>query len=139
MPSSISVVLRVGVPSSSIDERAAAIGDGAVVDDGDAGRGDALAHQAGKGALLLAVEVALEAVADGFVQEDARPARAEDHVEGSGGRRHRREIDQRLAQRLVDGALPHVLGDEAVEALAAAHAVRAGLLAVAVAGDDRTR
>ena len=48
-----------------------------------------------------------------------------------------REVDQRLAQRLVDGGLPHVVGDEALEALAAAHAVRAGLLAVAVADDDR--
>ena len=78
----------------------------AVVDDGDAGRGDALAHQAGEGALLLAVEVALEAVADRLVEQDAGPARAEHHVEGAGRRRDGGEIDQRLAERLVDGELP---------------------------------
>ena len=129
---------RVGRRALVVDgERAAAERDGAVIDDGHAGRGDALAHQAGEGAFLLAVEVALEAVADRLVEEDARPARAEHHVEGPGGRRHRREIDQRLAERLVDGGVPHVLGDEALEALAAAHAMRAGLLAVAVADDHR--
>ena len=113
MPSSISVV-ELRRRALVVDgERAAAVGDGAVVDDGDAGRGDALAHQAGEGALLLAVEVALEPVADRLVQQDARPAGAEHDVEGAGRRRHRVEIDQRLAQRLVDGALPHVLGDEA--------------------------
>ena len=65
-------------------ERAAAVGNRAVVDDGDARRGDALAHQAGEGALLLAVEVALEPVADRLVQQDARPAGAEHDVEGAG-------------------------------------------------------
>src|SRR5690606_10972857 len=44
-------------------ERAAAAVQGAVVDDGDAGRGHALAHASGVGAGALAVEVALESVA----------------------------------------------------------------------------
>ena len=83
-------------------ERAAAERDRAVVDHGDAGGGDALAHQAGEGALLLAVEVALEAVADRLVEEDARPAGAEHHVEGAGRGGDGGEVDQRLAERLVD-------------------------------------
>jgi hypothetical protein len=49
----------------------------------------------------------------------------------------RRKVDQRLAQRLVDGALPHVLLDESAEAFPPAHAVGAGFLPVAVADDDR--
>ena len=67
-----------------------------------------LAHQAGKGRRLLAIEVAFQPVADRFVQHDAGPAGAEHHVHLAGRRRHRLEIDQRLAQRLVDRALPGV-------------------------------
>ena len=47
------------------------------------------------------------------------------------------QIDQRLAQRLVGGVLPAVLGQEFAETLAPAHAVGAAFLAVAVADDDR--
>ena len=129
---------RLGGRALVVDgERAAPVGDGAVVDHGDAGRGDALAHEAGEGALALAVEIALEPVADRLVQQDARPAGAEHHVEGARRRRHGVEVDQRLAQRLVDGELPLVGGDERAEALAPAHAVGAGLLPVAVADDHR--
>ena len=87
-------------------ERAAAALDRAVVDHGDALGRDLLAHQAGEGRGLLAVEVAFEAVADGFVQHHAGPARAEHDVHLAGRRRHRIEIEQRLAHRLVDGVLP---------------------------------
>ena len=82
-------------------ERAAPLGDGAVIDDGDALGGDLLAHQAGEGRGLLAVEIAFQPVADGFVQHDARPAAGQHDVERAGRRRDGLEIDQRLAQRLV--------------------------------------
>ena len=118
-------------------ERAAPLGDRAVVDHGDALGGDLLAHQPGEGGGLLAVEVAFEPVADRLVQHDARPAAGQHDVEGAGGRGDGLEIDQRLAQRLVGGVLPAVLGQELAEALAAAHAVGAAFLAVAVADDDR--
>src|SRR5690606_273650 len=82
-------------------ERAAAAVQGAVVDDGDAGRGHALAHASGVGAGALAVEVALESVADRFVEQHARPAGAEHHRHVAGRRVHRLEVHQRLAQRLA--------------------------------------
>ncbi len=90
-----------GVPSSSIESeprRRAMVPSSTTV---TPLRGDALAHQAGEGRRLLAVEVAFEPVADRLVQHDAGPAGAEHHVHLAGRRRHRIEIDQRLAHRLV--------------------------------------
>ena len=127
----------VGVPSSSIDSEPRRADDRAVVDDGDALGGDLLAHQAGEGRGLLAVEIAFEPVADRFVQHDAGPAGAEHDIHFAGRRRDRFEIDQRLAHRVVGGAAPVLRFDEALIAFAAAIAVAAGFLAVAVAGDDR--
>ncbi len=118
-------------------QRAAALRHGAVIDHGDALGRDLLPHQSGKGRSLLAVEIAFEPVADGFVQHDAGPARAEHDVHLAGGRRDGLEIDQRLADGIVDRALPGIGGDEALIALAAAIAVAAGFLAVAVADHDR--
>ncbi len=117
-------------------DRAAAAVDRAVIDDGDAGGGDHLAEQAGKGRGLLAVEIAFQPVADGFVQHDARPAGAENDVHRAGRRVDRFEIDERLAQRLVGAVLPVALGDEIAEADAPAAAVGAALLPVAFADDD---
>jgi hypothetical protein len=127
MPSSISTVRLVGVPR----------GDGAVVDHGDASGRDLLAHQAGKGGRLLAVEIAFQPVADGLVQHDARPAGAEHDVHFACRCGDRFKIDQRLAQRLVDRGLPAVGSDETLIALAAADAGAAALLPVAIAGHDR--
>ena len=106
MPSSISTVRPVGVPSSSMESEPRRSRHGAVVDHGDALGGDLLAHQAGEGRGLLAVEVAFEPVADRLVQHHARPAGAEHHVHLAGRRRNRFEIDQRLPHRLVDRVLP---------------------------------
>ena len=47
--------------------------------------GDLLADEAGEGGGLLAVEVGFEAVAYGFVQQDAGPAGAEDDGHLAGG------------------------------------------------------
>ena len=127
----------VGVPSSSIESEPRRDDDGAVVDHGDALGGDLLAHQAGKGRRLLAVEVAFETVADGFVQHHAGPAGAEHDIHLAGGRRHRFEIDQRLAQRVVGGVAPGFGLDEARIALAPAIALAAALLPVALADHHR--
>ena len=86
MPSSIRTVRPVGLPSSSTLSEPAAVGDRAVVDDGDAGRGHALADAAREGREALAVEVALEAVADRLVEQDPRPARREHDRHRPGGR-----------------------------------------------------
>ena len=87
-------------------QRAAAIGDGAVVHHGDAAGRDALAQQAGKRAGLLAVEIAFQPVTDGLMEQNAGPARAEHDGHFARGRRHRGKIDQGLAQRLVGRGLP---------------------------------
>ena len=100
-------------------ERAAPLGDGAVIDHGDALGGDLLAHQPGEGRGLLAVEIAFQPVADRLVQHDARPAAGQHDVERAGRRRDRLEIDQRLAQRFLGAELPAVLGEELAEATCA--------------------
>ncbi len=64
---------------------------------------------------------------DRLVQQDAGPAGAEHHLHLPGRGRHALEVDQRLAQRLLDGALPALLAEDAVVGEAAAHAVAAGL------------
>src|SRR3546814_6503583 len=63
---------------------------------------DVCSSDLGEGRGLLAVEVALEAVADRLVQHDARPAGAEDDGHLAGRGRDRIELHQRLAQRLVE-------------------------------------
>src|SRR5690606_11682455 len=65
-------------------ERAAALVERAVIDDGHAWRRHALAHAPGVGAGALAVEVALQAMADRFVQQHAGPAAAEHHRHHAG-------------------------------------------------------
>ena len=75
MPSSIRTLQAEGVPSSSIvsePRRSSMVPSSTTV---TPWRGDPLAEQAGEGRGLLAVEVALEAVADRLVQQDAGPAR----------------------------------------------------------------
>ena len=65
-----------------------------------------------KAEVLLAVEIALEAVADGLVQQDARPARSQHdrHLAGRrllGGERH-----ETLVEGLAHRRLPAILADE---------------------------
>src|ERR1700694_2764704 len=71
------------------------------------------------------------------MQHHAGPAGAEHHVHLAGRRRHRFQIDQRLAQRAVGGLAPGSGLDEARVTLAAAIALAAALLPVALAGDYR--
>src|SRR3546814_7675334 len=90
--------------------------------------------RSGRGA--LAVEVAFQAVTDRLVQQDARPAGAEHDLHLAGRRRHRFEIDGRLAQSLVDTGSPRLRREIGGIAGAAAGAVAARLHAVALADDD---
>ena len=69
----------------------------------------------------LAVEVAFQAVADRFVQQDAGPARPEHHRHDAGRRRLGRKIDDRLVHRLARVVLEALVGEiGVVEAPAAA-------------------
>ncbi len=70
-------------------------------------------------------------MADGLVQHDAGPAGPEHDGHLAGGRGLRLQLDQRLAERLVGGGAPGLLGQELVERQAAAAAVGAGLHPIA--------
>ena len=80
-------------------ERAAACRERAVVDDGDALGGDLLSDAAAECRSALAIEVAFETMAHGFVQQHAGPAGAEHDGHGAGRCRHRFEIDLGRAHR----------------------------------------
>ena len=86
---------------------------------------------------LLAVEVALQAVADRLVQQDAGPARPEDHGHLAGRRVDRVQVHQRLAQRLVDRALPGLRAQVLAELDPAAGAEAARLQPAVPLDDDR--
>ena len=76
-------------------ERAAAVGDGAVVQHGHAFGGHPLANPATESAGALAVEIALQPVANRLVQQDAGPTGAQHHGHFTGRRRARFQIGQR--------------------------------------------
>ena len=85
LPSSIRTVRSVAVPSSSVvsePRRSAMVPSSITVTSGAA---MVIAHEAGKGRGLLAVEIALEAVPDGLVQQDAGPAGTQHHLGFAGG------------------------------------------------------
>ena len=71
-------------------------------------------------------------MADGFMKKNPGPTRAKDNIETAGRRWDCREIDQGLTQRLIDGALPNLVGDKSTESLPSTSAVRSGFLPVAV-------
>src|SRR5205823_2868530 len=83
------------------------------------------------------VEIAFEAVADRFVQKDARPTRPEHdrHLPGRGG--YRFEIDQCLPERLVDCIFPVARIEIGCVTRAAAAAVASGFLPPVLFDDNR--
>ncbi len=87
-------------------DRTAPVGNRAVVKHGHAFGCDLLAHQARKGRRLLAVEIAFQPVADGFVQQNAGPAGAEGDVHDARRGGHGFKIDQGDAKGLVYQTLP---------------------------------
>ncbi len=119
-------------------ERAAPVDERSVIDDGHAPCGDALADAARKCARALAVEVTLEAVTDRLVQQDARPAVAQHHRHVAGRCIARRQIDQRLVDRLFREQVELRVGEVAVIETRAATRI-ALLAAPAFLDDDRER
>ena len=83
-------------------ERATPVGQGAVVEHGHAFGRHALADTPGECRRTLAVEIALQAVANGLVQQHAGPARAQHDRHHAGRCRARVEVGQRRVDRLVD-------------------------------------
>ena len=110
-------------------DRAATVWHGAVIQHGDTGGGDALTHQARKGGGFLAVEIAFEPVADGFVQQYTRPAGAEDHIHGACGGGDGVEVDKRDAKGFAGDRLPVLRFHQAGKAVAATAAGATGLAA----------
>ena len=118
-------------------ERAAAVDHRAVVDHRHQFGGDLLTDAARERGDALAVEVALEPVADRLVQQDARPARTEDDGHRARRRVHGRQLQRRLARRLGGEALPALRLEIEVERHAATTAEGADLTLAAILGDRR--
>ncbi len=116
-------------------ERAATAVQGAVIDDGHARRGHALADAPGVDAGALAVEVAFQAVAHRLVQQHAGPARAEHYRHHPGRRRDRIQIHQRLAQRFAREAFRAAVGEQVGIAIAPAAAGITGFAPAALFDD----
>ena len=116
-------------------ERAAPVRDRAVVHHGHQLGGHLLAEAAREGRHALAVEVALEAVADRLVEQDARPAGAEHDGHGAGRRLDGSQLQDRLARSLAAKRRPALLLEEEVEGHAAAAAPGADLALAVVLGD----
>ncbi len=117
-------------------KRPAAIMDRAVINNRDTRRCNPLTQQTGKGRCALAVEIALKPVADGFMQQNAGPARTKHHghLARRGGNRFK--VQRRLTQRFVNRRFPAFFFKEPVIANAPALAMRSGFHAVALLDDD---
>ena len=114
---------------------AAALEQGAVIDDGAQAGGHLLAHPAAVGRAALTIEVAFQAMADRFVQQHPGPASAHHHRHTAGRRGNRFEIDQGLAQRLAGIAHGPVF-IEKVAIVGTPTAAMAAALTAAVLLDD---
>ncbi len=132
MPFSIEHVVAGGRALVVDGDRAASAVDRAVIDHGDARCSHHLAKQAGEGRGPFAIEIAFEAMADRFVQHNARPAGAENDIHCAGRCLDRFEIDECLTKRLVGTVLPIALGNEIAEADAPAAAIGAAFLPIAL-------
>ncbi len=117
-------------------QRTTAVHHGAIVDNGHAGRGHALANLAGKGTAALAVEIAFKTMADGFMQQYARPAGAKQHGHFASGRGDRTQVGQRLRQCFINGMFPFMIFKQFVVQIAPAKTISAGFAAVAILRDD---
>ncbi len=112
--------------------------DRAIVHHGHTRRRNPLADAAAEGGAAFAVEVALQPVANGLVQQYAGPARAKHHSHGAGRCGPRLQVDQRLVHGFVGVAAQHLIGKiGVVEAPSAAG--RALLTPPVFLGDDLQR
>ena len=117
-------------------QTAAALIEAAIVNHGDARCGHAFADAARKGAGALAVEIAFQAVPDGFVQQDAGPAGAEHHCHFAGRGIDGIEVYQRLRQRDIDGAFPGGVLEQRIIEITPAQPVEAGFAAAVLFRHD---
>ena len=122
IPFSIRTVFLRGLAFVVHVERAAPPGHGAVVDHGALFAGDVLADQSGERRGLLAIEVGFEPVTDGFVQQHAGPARAEDDFHLAGRSFTRVQLQDRLAGGLFGEILGSLFAEKEVESDASAAA-----------------
>ncbi len=135
MPSSINTV-RTGFVAFVVDiGRTASAGNIALIDDGNAFGGDALAYSAGKDASALAVEIAFQTVSDRFVQQDARPAVAQNDGHFGGGRGPGFEVGECMRDGGND-KLPHKVFIEIRQIIPYAAARDALFAAFALFADD---
>jgi len=104
-------------------QRAAPLGDCAVIDNGHTFGCNLLSHQTGESRGFLAVEIAFQPVADSFVQHHPWPAAAEHDVKCPRGCRHRFQIDQCLPQGFIRAVAPGILRDEFTKAAPTARSV----------------
>ena len=118
-------------------DRAATVGDGAVIKDGDAFGGDLFAHEVGKRGRAFAVEVAFKAVADGFVQQDAGPSGAQGDVHDACRGGNGLEVDESDTQGFSRGGFPVVGVDEAGQRVTPAAAGVAAFATTVFLDDDR--
>ncbi|MNF64571.1 hypothetical protein D3C84_463070 [compost metagenome] len=116
---------------------------GAVIDYGAVPGGDLLADTTGEGRRSLAVEVPLQAVTHGFVQQHAGPTGTQHHRHGAGRRVYGLEVHQGLAHRFAHiakrPALQPVQLQEVIVTEAATAAGAAALPAIPLLGDDGHR
>ena len=119
-------------------ERAAAVRQRAVVDHGDALGGHALAELSGKRGRALAVEIAFQPVADGFVQQHAGPAGSEHDRHRTRRSRARIEVEQGRAYRFIDVAGEQFV-TEIVIVVTSAAAAAADFTPAILLGDDGHR
>ena len=108
----------------------AAIGQGAVIDDGYARRSHPFAQKICESRGFLAVEVAFEAMTDGLVQQNARPARSENHGHLTSRSGHGVQVDQCLTQGFIDLGLPVFRGNPMIVDGASTNAMGAGFLTI---------
>src|SRR5690606_15256904 len=98
-------------------------------------RGDLLTDPPAIGRTALAVEVALEAMADRLMQQHAGPAWPQHYRQRARRRRHRLEIDQRLTQRLAGIAHSAVFAEKILIAGASAATLAAPLTTTVLLDD----
>ena len=119
-------------------ERAAPVGQGAVVQHGDTFGCHTLADAATEGAGALAVEIAFQPMTYSLVQQNAGPARAQYHGHLAGWRRPGHQVGQGGLHRFVD-----IAADAGVvkisQAEAATAAGRAHLASAFLLGNHRHR
>ena len=113
-------------------ERSAAAADGAVVDHGAQLAGHLLADAAAEGRNALAIEIRFQAVAHGFMQQDARPAGTQHHGHLAGRRIHRVQHGDGLARGFAGEMLRRLLVQEKIQVHAPAAAGVAALRRPAV-------